>query len=82
MAFSQVRASISAQMGGIGSVILTRTEKRKMFTVGVWIRMSQCRKARSGSLHYERKKNRLKRIYLPETGKGLAQVYSGRYSFQ
>ncbi len=30
-----VRASISTQMGGIGSVILTRTENRKMFTVGV-----------------------------------------------
>ena len=46
-----VRASISAQMGGIGSVILTRTEKRKMFTVGVWIRMTQCRKVRSGNFH-------------------------------
>ena len=27
---------------GIGSVILMRTEKRKMYTVGVWIKMTQC----------------------------------------
>ena len=30
------RASTSVKMGGIGSAILMRTEKRKMYTVGVW----------------------------------------------
>ena len=33
------RASTSVRMGGIGSAILMRTEKRKMYTVGVWTRM-------------------------------------------
>ena len=46
-----VRANISVQMGGIGSAILTKTEKKKMFIAGVWIRMTQCQKARSENLH-------------------------------
>ena len=32
------RASTSVKMGGIGSAIWMRTEKRKMYTVGVWTR--------------------------------------------
>ena len=58
------KASTSVKMGGIGSAILMRTEKRKMYTVGVWTRMTQCQKGRSGSLPCVRKKNRLKRICL------------------
>ena len=54
----------SVKMGGIGSVILMRKEKRKMYTVGVWIRMIQCQRGRSGNLPCVRKKNRLKRICL------------------
>lgn len=42
--------STSAQMGGIGSVILMRTEKRKMFTVGVWIKMTLHQKAENENL--------------------------------
>ena len=40
------RASTSVKMGGIGSAILMRTEKRKMYTVGVWTRMTQCQKGK------------------------------------
>ena len=58
------RASTSVKMGGIGSAILMRTEKRKMYTAGVWIRMTQCQRGRSGSFPCVRKKNRLKRICL------------------
>jgi hypothetical protein len=41
------RANISAQIRELGFAILAGTEKRKIFTVGVWIRMPQCRKRRS-----------------------------------
>lgn len=50
------RASTSVKMGGIGSAILMRTEKRKMYTVGVWTRMTQCQKGRSGAFLREKEK--------------------------
>ncbi len=66
------------QMGGIGSVILTRMGKRKMFTVGVWTRMTQYRKARSGNFHYERKKNKLKWILQQVDDRGYSSIHSIR----
>ncbi len=41
-----VKVNTSVQMGGIVTDILTRTEKRKMCTVGVWTRMTQCQKGK------------------------------------
>ena len=49
----------SVRTGGIGSVILMKTEKKKMYTVGVWTRMIQSQEGRNKSLPCAKKKNRL-----------------------